>query len=261
MSIAWANYPYTGTVVLVTGAGSGIGEAIALAFLEQGATVCLVGRSVEALARVSSAFPPERACTIAADVTDRHQVDALIATVLERFGRLDVVINNAGTFEPTAIEDYDDEAWERMRRVNVDAVMLVTRSAIPALKATRGTVITVSSIAGMRGDWNQFGYNATKGAVNAMMQSLALDLGGDGIRVNVIAPAFTRTRLTEERLDDPLFHDALRNRLALDRAAEPNDIARAALWLASPDAGYVTGVVLPVDGGTTASTGAPRPVR
>jgi meso-butanediol dehydrogenase/(S,S)-butanediol dehydrogenase/diacetyl reductase len=260
MSIAWANYPYTGTVVLVTGAGSGIGEAIALAFLEQGATVCLVGRSVEALTRASAAFSPERACIIPADVTDRHQVDAMVATVLERFGRLDVVINNAGTFEPTAIEDYDDEAWERMRRVNVDAVMLVTRAAVPALKATGGTVITVSSIAGMRGDWNQFGYNATKGAVNAMMQSLALDLGGDGIRVNVIAPAFTRTRLTEERLDDPLFDDALRNRLALNRAAVPNDIARAALWLASPDAGYVTGVVLPVDGGTTASTGAPRPV-
>jgi NAD(P)-dependent dehydrogenase (short-subunit alcohol dehydrogenase family) len=103
-------------------------------------------------------------------------------------------------------------------------------------------------------------HNATKGAVNALVQSMALDLGRDGVRVNAIAPAFTATRQTQERLDDPVFRSALHDRLALDRAADPEDVARAALFLASPDAAYITGVVLPVDGGTTASVGTPRPI-
>lgn len=258
---AWASYPYAGTVVLVTGAGSGIGEAIARAFLEQGATVCLLGRNEAPLLAVVDGHPEHLVHTHVADVSDRDDVEAAIAAILARFGKIDVVINNAGVFEPTAIEDYDDDAWRRMRDINIDAVMMVTRATVPALKASKGNLVTISSVAGMRGDWNQFGYNATKGAVNAMMQSLALDLGRDGVRVNVIAPAFTATRLTQDRLDDPEFNAALMDRLALDRAAEPVDIARAALWLASPDAGYVTGVILPVDGGTTASSGAPRPVR
>jgi meso-butanediol dehydrogenase/(S,S)-butanediol dehydrogenase/diacetyl reductase len=118
----------------------------------------------------------------------------------------------------------------------------------------------VSSIAGLGGDWNQFAYNATKGAVNALVQSLALDLGRDGVRVNAVAPAFTVSRLTEERLSDPHFKERLLDRIALDRVAQPEDIARAVLFLASPDAGYITGVILPVDGGTSASTGTPRPL-
>ena len=96
--------------------------------------------------------------------------------------------------------------------------------------------------------------------MNALVQSMALDLGRDGVRVNAIAPAFTATRQTQERLDDPAFWSALRDRLALERAADPEDVARAALFLASPDAAYITGVVLPVDGGTTASVGTPRPI-
>lgn len=260
ITTAWASYPYTGTVVLVTGAGSGIGEAIARSFLAQGASVGLIGRTEAPLRRILADFPADQAHIYVADVSTRAGADNAVASVLERFGRLDILVNNAGVFVPTAIDDYDDEAWRRMRDTNIDAVMMVTRAAIPALKTSRGNIVAISSVAGMRGDWNQFAYNATKGAVNTMMQSLALDLGPHGIRVNVIAPAFTATRLTQERLNDPRFHAALLNRLALDRAAEPVDIARAALWLASPDADYVTGIVLPVDGGTTASSGAPRPV-
>jgi len=115
-------------------------------------------------------------------------------------------------------------------------------------------------VAGLGGDWGQFAYNATKGAVNALIQSLALDLGRHGVRVNAIAPAFTSTRQTQSRLDDPEFLAALLDRVALNAVATPADIARAALFLASPDASYITGVILPVDGGTTASSGTPRPI-
>lgn len=158
------------------------------------------------------------------------------------------------------IDTLDGSTWEQMRSINIDGLIRLARVSMPWLRESRGTFLAISSVAGFGGDWNQAGYNATKGAVNALVQSMALDLGRDGVRVNAIAPAFTATRLTQERLDDAAFWAALRDRLALDRPAEPEDVARAALFLASPDAAYITGIVLPVDGGTTASVGTPRPV-
>ena len=258
--IAWARYPYDGTVVLVTGAGSGIGQAIARAFLEQGASVCVTGRHEQPLRETVEGFPEERVLVRTTDVADRAEVKGLVAAIADRFGRLDVDVNNAGVFEGGEIEDYDDAAWERMRSINLDAVLFVARAAVPLLKQSRGNLVAISSVSGLRGDWGQFAYNATKGAVNAMVQSLALDLGAYGVRANVIAPAFTATRLTQDRLDDPAFAAALHNRVALGRAATPEDVARAVLFLAGPDAAYITGAVIPVDGGTTASTGQPRPL-
>jgi meso-butanediol dehydrogenase/(S,S)-butanediol dehydrogenase/diacetyl reductase len=258
--ITWARYPYEGTVVLVTGAGSGIGQAIARAFLENGASVCVVGRREQPLRETVAGFPPERVLVHAADVADRTQVEDAVAAVVERFNRLDVVVNNAGVFEGGEVDDYDEAAWERMRAINLDALLYVARAAMPWLKRSRGNLVAISSVSGLRGDWGQFAYNATKGAVNTMVQSLALDAGPHGVRANVIAPAFTATRLTQDRLDDPRFAAALENRVALGRAATPEDIARAVLFVAGPDASYITGAVIPVDGGTTASTGQPRPL-
>lgn len=258
--ITWARYPYESTVVLVTGAGSGIGQATARAFLENGASVCVIGRREEPLRRAVEGFPPERVLVCAADVADRAQVEEVVSTTVERFGELDVVVNNAGVFEGGEVDDYDDAAWERMRGINVDALLYMSRAAMPWLKRSRGNLVAISSVSGLRGDWGQFAYNATKGAVNAMVQSLALDAGAHGVRANVVAPAFTATRLTQERLDDPGFAAALENRVALGRAAAPEDVARAVLFLAGPDASYITGAIIPVDGGTTASTGQPRPL-
>jgi meso-butanediol dehydrogenase / (S,S)-butanediol dehydrogenase / diacetyl reductase len=258
--ITWARYPYDNTVVLVTGAGSGIGQATARAFLENGASVCVVGRGEEPLHRTVEGFPAERVLVCAADVADRAQVEKVVSTTVERFGRLDVVVNNAGVFEGGEVDDYSDAAWERMRGINVDALLYMFRAAMPWLKRSRGNLVAISSVSGLRGDWGQFAYNATKGAVNAMVQSLALDAGAHGVRANVVAPAFTATRLTQERLDDPGFAAALANRVALGRAATPEDVARTVLFLAGPDASYITGAIIPVDGGTTASTGQPRPL-
>jgi meso-butanediol dehydrogenase/(S,S)-butanediol dehydrogenase/diacetyl reductase len=258
--IAWASYPYQGRVVLITGAGTGIGRATARAFLEQGASVAVLGRHPEPLQEAVAGFDAERVQVLVADVTDPHALAGAVAAVVQRFGRLDVVVANAGTSEPSRIDAFDDAAWERLRSVNLDAVIHLARLAVPLLRATHGNFVAISSIAGLRGDWGQFAYNATKAAVNALVQSLALDLGADGVRVNAIAPAFTVSRLTQERLDDPVFSSRLLDRLALDRVAQPEDIARALLFLASPDAGYITGAVIPVDGGTSASSGTPRPV-
>ena len=258
-TIAWASYPYEGFVVLVTGAGSGIGRAIARAFLEQGATVAVSGRREEPLRHTVSEFPRDRSLVLPGGMSVAEDVSRVVGEVVTSLGRLDVVVANAGLSEPGTIEDLDDGTWERMRSINLDGLIRLARASVPHLRESHGTFLAISSVAGMGGDWNQTGYNATKGAVNALIQSMALDLGGEGVRVNAIAPAFTATRQTQKRLDDPVFWGALRDRLALDRAAEPEDIARAALFLAGPDARYITGVILPVDGGTTASTGTPRP--
>ncbi|OZD70918.1 3-oxoacyl-ACP reductase [Rhodococcus sp. 06-1059B-a] len=233
MAIAWASYPYAEHVVVVTGGGSGIGRAVAVAFLEQGATVCVLGRS-DATLRETVAGWGDRASAWVVDVTQRDEVDRVVANIVARHGRIDVVVNNAGLSEPTVIDDFDHSAWDRMRAVNLDALIHVARATVPHLERSGGNLIAMSSVAGLGGDWGQFAYNATKGGVNTLVQSLALDLdlGRRGIRVNAIA---------------------------LDRVGEPEDIARVALFLASPDAAYMTGVIVPVDGGTTASVGTPRP--
>ena len=140
---------------------------------------------------------------VAVDVTDADLLESAVRSVTDRFGRLDVVVASADTSEPSNIETFGDDAWERLRAMNLDAIISLARLAGPALRATHGNFVAISSIAGLRGDWGQFAYNATKAAVNALVQSLALDLGADGVRVNAIAPAFTVSRLTQERLDDP----------------------------------------------------------
>jgi meso-butanediol dehydrogenase/(S,S)-butanediol dehydrogenase/diacetyl reductase len=258
--IAWARYPYDGTVVVVTGGGSGIGRAIARAFAEQGARVAVAGRREQALHDTVADVPDDRRLVIAADAATQAGVAAIVTAVTARWQRIDVAVANAGLSEPGTVDELDEASWERMRSVNLDGLIRFARAVVPHLRTSRGTFLAMSSVAGFGGDWRQAGYNATKGAVNALVQSMALDLGRDGVRVNAIAPAFTATALTQERLDDPAFRAALLDRVALDRPAEPDDIARAALFLASPDAAYITGVVLPVDGGTTASVGTPRPI-
>ena len=253
--ISSVRYPYDDTVVLLTGAGDGIGRAIARGFAEQGARVCGLGRTEATLRETFADFPTEQTMVQVADVSAADQVDAAVAAVVERFGRLDVVVPNAAVYEPGGLADISDEQWQRMQRINVDGVFFVVRAAVPHLQASGGNVVAVSSVSALRGDWGQFAYNATKGATKVMLQSLALDLGPSGVRVNLVAPALTVTRVTRGVVEQPGFAEALANRVPLVRPGQPEDVARAVLFLASPDAAYITGAVLPVDGGTSASTG------
>lgn len=255
-----AEYPYSGTVVLVTGAGSGIGEATARAFLDQGASVALVGRTEASLVDTADGHPSDRALVLARDLTDPGAASEVVDATVGEFGRLDAVVAAAGTSEPSPVDGSSREAWDRLRSINLEAVVDLALASAPHLRQSRGSLTVISSIAGLRGEWGMFAYGATKSAVNTLVQGLALDLGADGVRVNAIAPGFTVSRLTEERLDDPEFLERLLDRVALDRVAVPEDIAGVALFLASADAGYITGAVIPVDGGTSASNGTPRPV-
>ncbi|MGO2632874.1 MAG: SDR family NAD(P)-dependent oxidoreductase [Galactobacter sp.] len=258
--MATTRYDLTGSSVLVTGAGSGIGRATAQAFLAQGARVALLGRRADALQETAEAFPDGQVMVLPVDVTDEQALLRAVGQVVEAWGGLDTVVANAGLSLPGRIDELDESSWTAMRSLNLDAVISLARATVDSLRRSKGSFIAISSIAALGGDWNQTGYNATKAAVNALVQSMALDLGMDGVRVNAIAPGFTATVQTRERLEDPEFRTKLLDRIGLQREGTPEDVARAALFLASADASYITGVVLPVDGGTSAANGAPRPL-
>ena len=247
-------YAFDDKVVLVTGGGSGIGQAVARAFLDNGAKVAVVGRRKEKLDETLRDHA-DRGLAIAADIADPGQARQLVDDVVAHFGRLDVFVNNAATYIPKPFLDLTDDDWGSLQRTNVDAFFHLAQKVLPELQKTGGNVVVVGSVSGLRGDWGQSGYNATKALQMNLVQSLALDFGPTGVRLNAVAPSFTVTEATAGATEDASIVDAAVNRVTLGRLAQPDDIAPAVLFLASDDARYVTGTFLAVDGGTTASTG------
>jgi meso-butanediol dehydrogenase/(S,S)-butanediol dehydrogenase/diacetyl reductase len=252
------SYDFTDKVVLVTGGGSGIGRAIVRAFLENGAIVAAVGRRAEKLEETFEGYDDARVLAIQADVSDRGAAAEVVETVTGKFGRLDVFVNNAAKYAPQEFTDLGAEEWDAFRSTNIDAFVFLTQAALPALEKTGGNVVAVGSVSGLRGDWGQAAYNATKAAVMNFVQSIALDWGARGVRLNSVAPAFTQTEATAAVGTDEESLRPFVNRIALGRPGQPEDIAPAVLFLASSDAAYVTGATLTVDGGTSASTGQPH---
>ncbi len=248
-------YAFDGKVVLVTGGGSGIGRAITRAFLDNGASVAVVGRRREKLQETLDGYDDARTLVVPADVSDPEAAEQVVAAVTERFGRLDVFVNNAAMYFPHQFADLSREDWDALRRTNVDAFVYLAQRVLPELEKTSGNVVAVGSVSGLRGDWGQSGYNATKALVMNFVASLALDYGPRGVRLNSVAPAFTVTDATAAVADDEAAMEPVVNRVALGRPGQPDDIAPAVLFLASEDARYITGATLAVDGGTTASTG------
>ena len=248
---------FEGRVVVITGAGSGMGEAAARLFSAEGASVVLGGNTRSKLERVAGALPPERTLVHEVDVSRPEQVDAFVAAAAERFGRIDVLVNSAGVDQPGTAEEVTTEEWLRVMNTDAGGTFYACRAALPHLKKTRGNIINVSSVSGLGGDWSHAAYNASKGAVSMLTQCLALDHGKDGVRVNAVCPSLTLTPMTETIKHDEEKLAKFRERIPLGRPAEPDDIARAMLLLASDDAAYITGVLLPVDGGLSASNGQP----
>ncbi|WP_243227598.1 SDR family NAD(P)-dependent oxidoreductase [Microbacterium sp. CIAB417] len=251
-------YPFTGKTVLITGGGTGIGRAIARAFLDNGANVAVAGRRPEPLGETVAGYPAERALTVVSDIAEPTAAATLVAAVIERFGMLDVVVSNAAGYVGGDLTALATSEWETLRATNVDGLFHLAQAALPALVASRGNMVAIASVSGLAGDWGQAAYNATKHAVLGFVRSLALDYGDRGVRVNAVAPAFTLTDMTAGFADSPQALAPFVNRIALGRPGMPEDMAPAVLFLASPDAAYITGAVLSVDGGTSASTGQPH---
>jgi ketoreductase RED2 len=236
-----------GNVVLVTGSSSGIGEAVARRFAERGATVvCNSRSSVEAGERVAASLPG--ASYVQADVSDEEDVSRLVATVLDRHGRLDVLVNNAGTTEVIAHHDLGRatlEVWRRIFETNVFGTWAVTVAAMDALRAAKGSVVNVSSVAGLRPTGSSIPYAASKAALNHLTMLVAKVVGPD-VRVNAVAPGLVDTPWTED-------WDELRKLVAalapLKRSGQPDDIAEVVVSVAT--ASYLTGQVIAVDGGLT----------
>jgi len=245
-------------VVIVTGAGSGIGAGTAQRFSDEGANVVLAGRTREKLQRVASALPAARTHVHATDVRLLSDVANLVAAALERFGRLDVLVNNAGVAPTGPVDEVGIDAWNDVIATDLTGVFHCTREALPHLKATRGAIVNVSSVSGIGGDWGMSFYNAAKGAVTNFTRACAMDFGPAGVRVNAVCPSLTRTDLTKDMFADAALIDRFRERIPLGRPAEPADIAAVIAFLASDDARFVTGVNLPVDGGLSASNGQPK---
>ena len=249
---------FTDKVVIVTGSGSGIGAATAKRLAREGALVILNGRRREKLDRVAADLEGDRVLVQAGDVSDQASAEALIAAAVARFGRLDVLVNNAGVVPTGPFLEASVDDWRRVIAVDLDGVFFCTRAALPHLLETQGNIINVSSVSGLGGDWNMSFYNAAKGAVSNLTRSLALELGEKGVRVNAVNPGLTFTELTQDMKDDHALMQKFADRIPLRRGAKPEEIADAIAFLASDEARYVTGVNLPVDGGLMASNGQPK---
>lgn len=253
---------FTGKVVLVTGGGAGIGRATAEAFGRAGASVVVAEISEERAKDVRSALDGAGVQNLVSvtDVCDRAAVDALFQAVDERFGGLDVVVNNVGDFlgiiKP--FEFYTDEDIDQVYAVNLKSVMLVSRAAIPLLRkrGPGGSIISVSSIEAFRGIPNTVVYSAMKHGITGFTRSLALELGPEGIRVNAIAPETTETPQVpvHAMIADEHKHHTPRW-IPLGRFGTPEDMAGTALFLASNLAGWITGTTVNVDGGALAAAG------
>lgn len=251
---------FAGKTVIVTGASSGIGEATARRFSSEGANVVLVSRTETDLQQVAADLEADRTLIQLADVGDEKAVSELLDATIERFGQLDILVNNAGTLVQGDIVDITTEDYRRVLATLVDGVFFGCRAALPHLTKTKGAIVNVDSVSGIGGDWGMSVYNLAKGAVANFTRALALDYGDRGVRVNAVAPTLTRTRMTEDMFSDEALLAKFVERIPMGHYAEPDDIAAVIAFLASDDARFVTGAILPVDGGVTASNGQPRQI-
>ncbi|UVI31353.1 SDR family NAD(P)-dependent oxidoreductase [Paenibacillus spongiae] len=240
-------------VALITGGSLGIGLAVADRFAREGATVIISGRGQQALdeAKASIAGQGGHIQTMNVDVQYKQQVDQMIDKVIAEYGRIDIVVNNAGICSPAPFLEITEEEWERHMAINLKGTFLVSqRAAQEMVKAgTGGTFVHMSSVNGLAGEADQAHYNSSKGGMNLLAMSMAVELARYGIRVNSLCPGFIATRLTQPLIDQPEAIEAYLKTIPMGRVGQPEEIADAALFLACDESRYITGHCLVVDGG------------
>ena len=238
---------------LITGAGTGIGRAIALAYLREGARVALVGRRkepLEAIAREAG----DTVLVLTGDVSKQADIDHMLAETAARLGGVHVLVNNAGVLHIGTAEQITEAEWDETFAINVRGLWLLSRAVLPYMrKVGGGSIVNVASVLGINGARNRASYAPSKGAVILLTKCMAIDHGAENIRVNAICPSFIETDLTAEVIRKAPDPSAVRRERIgvhpIGRLGQPEDIAGLAVYLASDESSWVTGATMPVDGG------------
>ncbi len=247
-----------GKVAIVTGSGTGLGRGIALMFAREGASVVVNGRQAARIEATAKAITNAggRAFAVSADVTVAADIQRLIRTTVDTFAQLDILVNNAGIIvSRTSVLDCPEDDWRKTIDANLTSVFLCSKRALPELIKSRGNIIILSSVAGLMGTPNRAAYGASKGALLTLTRGMALDYARHGVRVNALCPAFVETEINRNFLAELRRrgeYETLVKRHPLGSLGEPDDVAYAAVYLASDEARWVTGIALPVDGGMSA---------
>lgn len=245
-----------GKVAIITGAGSGIGRACALAFAKEGAKVALVGRTKGKLDAVAKEIG-NAAFVQSGDISKKSDIESIVQATVEHFGALHVLVNNAAALIAGTAESHTEAEWDATFNTNVKGVWLMSRAAIPHMRnAGKGSIVNISSVIGLVGARNRLAYSASKGAVTLLTKAMALDHAPEQIRVNCICPGIVETELVERFISQAPDPEAARKqRIALHplgRFGKPEDIAPLAIYLAGDESAWVTGNAYPIDGGYTA---------
>ena len=240
-------------IAIITGAGSGIGRACALALAREGAKLALVGRRKSLLEEVAHEIG-DSAFVLAADVSKKNEIARVVERTVAHFGSLNVLLNNAGVLHIGTVEQITEEQWDQTFNINVRGLWLLSRAVLPPMrKAGGGCIINMASVLGINGARNRAAYAPSKGAVVLLTKCMAIDHGHENIRVNAICPSFVETDLTAaviSKAPDPSLVRSERISVhPIGRLGQPEDIAGLAVYLASDESSWVTGSVFPVDGG------------
>jgi NAD(P)-dependent dehydrogenase (short-subunit alcohol dehydrogenase family) len=241
-----------GKTAIITGGGSGIGKAIAMAIVREGAQVVIAGRDGDKLERAAAEIGGD-CLAVSADVSSAKGAQKLVSTAIEKFKRINILVNNAAVLLPGTAESLTEEDFDQTFDINVRGLWLVSRAVLPHMRdAAGGSIINIGSVLSLVGARNRVAYSASKGAVMAMTKAMALDHAAENIRVNCICPGIVATEMVEKFNTDEAARRQREAMHPMGRFGQPQDIASAAVFLASDESGWTTGSVLTIDGGYSA---------